>query len=177
MILQYSNTYAILLLIVLISLFYRNEKDSMKKWLPYVEAEIFIAGILWRGSRSVFVLFGIALIILLTKKRKQLQWKWILVLCICMVAIACVLIFGLNYDISRLAKLTASSSTLNGRFLYWRDALGQLGHHPAGMGYMGYYFMQPQFQNGNYTIKYVHNDILQFGLDGGCEMTPTSAGW
>ena len=168
-VLQYSNTYAILLLILLIGLFYRkqNPERSVPKWPSYVEAGIFIAGILWCGSRSVFVLLVFALLILLVRKRKQLQWKWILVLCICIVAAACVLVFAWNYDISRLAKLTASSSTLNGRFLYWRDALVQLVHHPAGMGYMGYYFMQPQFQTGNYTIKYVHNDILQFGLDGG----------
>lgn len=168
-VLQYSNTYAILLLILLIGLFYRKQAQdrSVPKWLSYVEAGIFIAGILWCGSRSVFVLLAIALIILLIKKRKQIQWKWILVLCICIVGVACISIFALNYDISRLAKLTLSSSTLNGRILYWRDALVQLVHHPAGLGYMGYYFMQPQFQTGNYTIKYVHNDILQFGLDGG----------
>lgn len=168
-VLQYSNTYAILLLILLIGLFYRKQKQNSKvpKWLSYVEAGIFIAGILWCGSRSAFVLLVIALLLLLVKKRKQIQWKWMLLPGICIVGAACISIFVLDYDIARLADLTLSSSTLNGRILYWRDALVQLGHHPAGLGYMGYYFMQPQFQTGNYTVKYVHNDILQFGLDGG----------
>lgn len=32
---------------------------------------------------------------------------------------------------------------------------------------MGYYFLQPQFQTGNYVTRFVHNDILQLGLDAG----------
>lgn len=164
-VLQYSNTYAMLLLILLISLFY--QKRNVRKWMEYVEAGIFVAGIIWCGSRSVFVLTILALLILLIKKRKQLQWKWILLLAVCIAGIVCVSALLVRYDLGRFRNLTLSSSTLNGRILYWRDAVLQLVRHPAGLGYMGYYFMQPQFQTGNYTVMYVHNDILQFGLDGG----------
>ena len=38
---------------------------------------------------------------------------------------------------------------------------------PAGLGYMGYYFLQPSVQSAAYTTKFVHNDFLQIGLDGG----------
>ena len=164
-VLQYSNTYAMLLLLCVIALFYQRKRTW--KWLPYVEAGMFTVGILWSGSRSVFVLYAVAVLILLIRKRNQISWKWLLPLVICIVGAACILTLVLHFDISRLLKLTMSSSTLNGRFLYWRDALIQLGHHPAGLGYMGYYYLQPQFQTGNYVVRYVHNDILQFGLDGG----------
>ena len=164
-VLQYSNTYAMLLLIALINLFY--QKRTAKKWITYVEAGIFAAGIMWCGSRSVFVLSVPVLLILLIRKRKQIQWKWMVVIVLCVAGVVGVSAFLAENDLSRLWKLTLSSSTLNGRILYWRDALLQLVRHPAGVGYNGYYFLQPQFQTGNYTTKFVHNDILQFGLDGG----------
>jgi hypothetical protein len=33
------------------------------------------------------------------------------------------------------------------------------------MGYLGYYYMENQVQTGVYTVRYVHNDLLQIGLD------------
>ena len=70
-------------------------------------------------------------------------------------------------DVGRLGELTLSSSTLNGRFLYWQDAVPQIFSHPLGLGYMSYYYLQPQFQTGKYVVRFVHNDILQMGLDAG----------
>lgn len=32
---------------------------------------------------------------------------------------------------------------------------------------MSYYYLQPQFQTGKYVVRFVHNDILQMGLDAG----------
>ena len=74
---------------------------------------------------------------------------------------------GLGLDVQRLLRLTLNSSTLNGRILYWYDAVKMIVKNPLGLGYMGYFFMQPQFQTGNYVTKYVHNDILQLVLDAG----------
>lgn len=165
-ILQYSNTYAMLLLILLIGLFY-EKRETWKGLLSYIEAGIFIAGIIWCQSRSVLVLFAAAILFLLVKKRKQIQWKWVAVLCICLGVLVGISVLVMDYDLSRLLKFTLSSSTFNGRLLYAGDAGKQLISHPAGLGYMGYYFAQPQFQTGNYITKYVHNDILQLGLDGG----------
>ena len=39
--------------------------------------------------------------------------------------------------------------------------------HPFGLGYMGYSFIYPQMQTADYSVKFVHNDILQQGLDTG----------
>lgn len=82
-------------------------------------------------------------------------------------AVLIILQLLMNLDITRLLKMTINSSTLNGRILYWYDGIRQLLKNPFGLGYMGYFFKQPEFQTGNYVIRYVHNDFLQMGLDNG----------
>lgn len=164
-VLQYSNTYACLLLLFLIVLIFHRKGN----WtvISYIQATVFCVGIIWSGSRSVFVLLVIALVALLLYFRRDVQWKAVGIIGVILIAAVIVSVTLLKLDIAHLFKLSLSSSTLNGRILYWRDGSEQLLRHPQGLGYMGYYFWQPQFQTGNYITKYVHNDILQFGLDSG----------
>lgn len=51
--------------------------------------------------------------------------------------------------------------------LYWQDAMNLIVRHPMGVGYMNYYFIQPQIQTGYYFTKTVHNDLLQCVMDNG----------
>ncbi len=157
---QYSNTYALFLLIGIIVLLYAEQWQ----WKEKIEIIVLTAGIIFTGSRSVTVLsivtIGIHLIWKHNGKRFLLIGAAVLV-----AVMVSVLVLGL--DIGRLLKLTQDSSTLNGRFLYWQDALPLLWKHPFGLGYMGYYFLQSQIQTGNYVTKFVHNDFLQIGLDAG----------
>lgn len=69
--------------------------------------------------------------------------------------------------LGRLLQLSANESTFVGRLLYWRDALPLVVSHPLGMGYLGYYYMQQSIQTGLYSVRYVHNDLLQILLDTG----------
>lgn len=160
-VMQYSNTYAMLLLIAFIVLVYREEK----KKTAYATGITLIAGILFCGSRSVFMLLIIVLLMLLIKRKIPSKYLFIGVIAIAGFVIVLQLLMKL--DIQRLLKITVNSSTLNGRILYWYDGIIQLLKNPFGLGYMGYFFKQPQFQTGNYTTKYVHNDFLQMGLDYG----------
>lgn len=164
-VLQYSNTYACLLLLTLIALIFQRQG----KWtiVGYIQAAVLCVGIIWCGSRSIFILFIISLIVLFIYFFKKIQWKMFGIIAAIVAAGLVFSLFISGLNVSHLFQLTLSSSTLNGRILYWRDAWEQLVHHPQGLGYMGYYFFQPQFQTGNYVTKFVHNDILQFGLDGG----------
>lgn len=157
---QYSNTYALFLLIGIIVLLYAEQWQLKEK----IEIIVLIAGIIFTGSRSVTVLSAVIIGIHLIWKhnRKRLL---IIGLAVFVAIMASMLIMEL--DIGRLLKLTLDSSTLNGRFLYWQDAIPLLWKHPFGLGYMGYYFLQPQIQTGNYVTKFVHNDFLQIGLDAG----------
>ena len=164
---QYSNAYAVFLLISLVILFYHDKRTN----LEYIKAGILMAGIIFCGSRSVLVLTVITILYLLVSERmNRKRWLWLLggtlLFCVCVQAV-----MGLN--LGRLGEITLGSSTLNGRFLYWQDSLPVIAANPLGLGYMGYYFQQPQFQTGNYVTRFVHNDILQMGLDVG--MIPMAA--
>lgn len=159
---QYSNTYALFLLVSVIILMF-NERRKRSDDFKLI---ILISGIVFCGSRSVMVL-AVIVIIGIVIGRKAFEFKremavMGITLLICF-AVQCVL----HLDVSRLLKLSLNSSTLNGRFLYWQDAFSVLLKNPLGIGYMGYYYLQPQFQTGNYITMFVHNDILQFGLDAG----------
>ena len=66
---------------------------------------------------------------------------------------------------SRILKINFGASTFIGRFLYFKDAAPMILRHPFGIGYLGYFYTQTTFQTGVYSVKYIHNDILQFALD------------
>lgn len=164
---QYSNTYALFLLVAIVLIFYQEEQRYGKygTYIKCIDLGILISGIVFCGSRSVMVLSVLLIIILIITEHGNRK-LWISSLGIT-IGLTCVIQMIFHLDIQRLLKITLNSSTLNGRFLYWQDALKVLCKNPLGLGYMGYYFLQPQFQTGDYVTKFVHNDILQFGLDAG----------
>lgn len=162
---QYSNTYAVLCLICIIIVL----ADKKINWINISISIILILGILYSGSRTVFVLMGITIIVLFFRmKDKKIK---------CFLAIAsigAISIFVLyaiimdNIDIvSRFLKISLGESTFVGRLLYWHDALPQIVRHPFGTGYMGYFFSQAAFKTGVYSVRFVHNDFLQLLLDVG----------
>lgn len=157
---QYSNTYALFLLIGLIVLLH----VEMWRLKEKIEMAVLILGIIFSGSRSVVILGAVVLLLILIRKRSYKRMLFILP-----IMVVAIIIGGLflDLDITRFLKMTVNSSTLNGRFLYWYDAIPVLWKHPFGLGYMGYYFLQPQIQSGNYVTKFVHNDFWQLGLDAG----------
>lgn len=158
---QYSNTYALFLLIGIVITVFREKKSR----LDYLMTGVLSAGIVLCGSRSVLVLF--ALVLLLIFIRRKLERKWIVLITGIVICVCLVLQLILQLDLERLFQMTLDSSTLNGRLLYWTDAVPVILEHPLGLGYMGYYFLQPQFQTGVYVTRFVHNDLLQWGLDAG----------
>ncbi len=164
---QYSNTYALLLLAVLLLLLCGREEWGKK---DYLTAGILICGIVFCGSRSVMVLAIVFMAVcMVCRKREWRSWNWRRILPFLILVIAALVLMQMIFrlDVGRLGELTLSSSTLNGRFLYWQDAVPQIFSHPLGLGYMSYYYLQPQFQTGKYVVRFVHNDILQMGLDAG----------
>lgn len=158
---QYSNTYALFLLIGIVITAFREKKGGV----DYLTMGILSAGIVICGSRSVLVLYVLVLgFLFISRKaeRKMIVLITSIVICVCLIL---QMIFQL--DLERLLQITLDSSTLNGRLLYWTDAVPVILEHPLGLGYMGYYFLQPQFQTGVYVTRFVHNDLLQWGLDAG----------
>lgn len=158
---QYSNTYALFLLVGIIILMY--QKTWNRKYVT--ETIILVIGILYTGSRTVLVLTVCVIVFCMIQGKMNRQAGFAMLIGVGIAVIAVLFVYQLN--IGRLWKITLDSSTLNGRLLYYKDAVSVIMKHPLGLGYMGYYYLQPQFQTGRYVTRFVHNEILQYGLDAG----------
>ena len=185
---QYANTNALFLavcIIILLKGITENEtakkvesagksKAAQKlKKSDIVKLVILMAGLLATGTRSVLLL--LLCFFIYRAVRNRAAAKTALILAGVIVAVSA-LSFGasalvgsdaLLQNAGRLATIFKYNSTLYGRLLYWRDAVLYLLKHPWGLGYLGYYDAQGLFQTGNYTTMFVHNDLLQLGVDFG----------
>lgn len=158
---QYPNTFAAFLLVCQLMILKKQDK---KIW-DYVLLAVLIAGLLYTGSRTVFVLAIVsnaALLLSMTRKKVRL-------ISLAVMGGICVLglLLALNPQsvLHRYLSISLTESTFAGRVLYWMDALPLLLKYPFGMGYMGYYYIQQSVQTGVYSVVYVHNDFLQLLLD------------
>lgn len=162
---QYSNTFAFYLLLGCVVLLSVN--TTFDKRFQIGGTAILLAGILLTGSRSVFVLtvltFGY---FILRQKERRIP---LLILSGSLIISAVIFAFATGHveNISRFLTINMGESTFLGRVLYWKDGIGQILQHPFGLGYMGYFYTQPSFQTGVYTVRYIHNDFLQLALDAG----------
>lgn len=162
---QYSNTFALFLLIGITVLMYSEEKIKLK----LLQIFILLAGILLTGSRTVFLLTILVYITyLFTKKEKQEKIKAFSILGIVIILSIIVVAITKNFTtIGRFLTISLNSSTLWGRIIYYKDALILLKNNILGYGYMGYSYLYPTVQTANYAVKFVHNDFLQLALDYG----------
>lgn len=160
---QYPNTFAVLLLVCELWLL----KKTGKKIVDYVVLLILVAGFLYTGSRTAFlvaILANVALLLTMTRKKVRI---------ISLSALGGVCVIGLLLALNpesvlhRYLNISLTESTFVGRLLYWVDALPLLLKYPFGMGYMGYYYIQQSIQTGVYSVAYIHNDFLQLALDAG----------
>ncbi len=158
---QYPNTFALFLLIGCVVLYMHRDF--------YTNSNIFLLilliGIILTGSRAIYILTAIMLIYVMKNNPKYI--KKILIFVTTLILIVA-LINLLKIDIKVLKRLTQfsfSSSTLLGRMLYYKDGIKVLLSRPLGLGYLGYYFLEPSIQTGVYSIRFIHNDLLQIALD------------
>ncbi|MDO4287290.1 MAG: O-antigen ligase family protein [Eubacteriales bacterium] len=161
---QYPNAWALYLLAALIIVSYMpKQRFSVIK--PFL-AVILCAGIILSGSRTVFVLTAVAVVLRAAAFVNNKQRAGLL--SGLGVAIAVVLVAAWilpDTMVGRYLRISLSSSTLLGRLLYYQDALPVILRHPFGLGYLGYYYSQGSFQHGVYSAMYVHNELLQLFLD------------
>ena len=160
---QYPNTFALVLLVCLIVTATKKKLDKF----DYVCFPIFIAGIVLSGSRAVFVLMIIAVIVLIfTSGSKKIKLTLLAVTGAAILIAAVYTIATGNLDsIGRFLSISFKRSTFQGRLLYYTDSLPVVLRNPFGTGYLGFYYLQQSFQTGLYSVRYVHNDILQLALD------------
>lgn len=158
---QYPNTFALFLLIGYVVLYMHRDFYTNSN----VFLLILLIGIILTGSRAIYILTAIMLIYVMKNNPKYI--KKILIFVTTLILIVA-LINLLKIDIKVLKRLTQfsfSSSTLLGRMLYYKDGIKVLLSRPLGLGYLGYYFLEPSIQTGVYSIRFIHNDLLQIALD------------
>lgn len=161
---QYPNTFAVFLLTCELLLL-KKEKRTVT---DYITAAVLILGLLFTGSRTVFVLFILSncIIIFVTVSGKGRK-LFLMILGGAAVLLGIVLLADPTSVLHRYLTISWKESTFVGRILYMVDALPLLLKYPFGMGYMGYYYIQNSIQTGVYTVSCVHNDFLQIFLDVG----------
>lgn len=154
---QYPNTFALFLLVSELLVL---AKEKINK-TDIVIALILIVGIVFTGSRTVFVLLVLSnfVIVMFSKSRTV---KVVLLVTFLLVVLG--LISGTEL-FDRFLAYSLSESTFVGRLLYFQDALPLIAKHPLGLGYMGYYYIQQSVQTGVYSVMFIHNDFLQIILD------------
>ena len=161
--LQYPNTFALILLVSELLLI---NKEKISK-ADMAVCAILIAGVVLSGSRTVFVLMVVAnavMLIVLGRRKKSFK-AIVIILGIMVLLFTAVGMLGGSYLTERLMQISASESTFTGRLLYFQDALPVIVQNPLGTGYMGHYYMQQTIQTGLYSVRYIHNDLLQLMLD------------
>ncbi len=161
---QYANVFALFCLLGIIVMG-EGKFQIVKGNLKIAHIISLMLGIFLSGSRTVFLLLFAICVIQGIRSRKT--GKTYLILFGIMLLLAAIYVLA-SKDLQNVGRfLTASftSSTFLGRILYVKDGLQILCHHPFGLGYMGYYFLEPIYQTGVYTIRFVHNDVLQLALD------------
>ena len=157
----YANTMALFLIlgIVIEEHYGRRERRAMQL--------ILALGLLATGSRTAFVIFCGYLVWCFIKGREKNRYFLFAFLgmagVIGLIGLAC----GNTSDMGRFLKIGLNASTLQGRFLYWEDAARMLAKRSAGLGYMGYFYFQQAHQTGVYSVRFVHNEWLQWLLDYG----------
>lgn len=159
----YANTMALFLLLGIIILEHTVRWGRGRRLVQLVLA----LGVLMTGSRTAFVILCGYLIGRFIKYRGKN--KLILIAFSGMVSLVggISVAVGKPYAMGRFLELSINASTLQGRLLYWEDAVRMLLKHPAGLGYMGYFYVQQAEQTGVYSVRFVHNDWLQWMLDYG----------
>lgn len=158
---QYPNAFALFLLLGLIVLSYQRPR-----WKNIVSFLILFSGLLFTGSRTVYLLtLAVALIRICTLSGIKQR-----MIAIGAIGAAAALSFVValllpESPVSRLLAISLESSTFLGRFLYFKDAIQEILRHPFGLGFLGYYYHQGSFQTGVYSVMFVHNEFLQLLLD------------
>lgn len=158
---QYANTMALFLLIGIISAEHLWGKGKRIVQL------VLTAGILGTGSRTAFVLLCCYLIYAFFRYKGKNKHVLLIFLSITGLIWIITALGGNLHSISRFLRLSFHASTLQGRLLYWEDAIRMLSKRPLGMGYMGYFYLQQAEQTGVYSVRFVHNEWIQWILDYG----------
>lgn len=160
---EYPNTFALLLLVAELLTFDLNTNKYLKAAL----FAVLIFGILYTGSRTVLILAVAANLVMIISKIKFSKKTAIISIIAFLAAVGLAVALALAgiSPFNRILTINFGASTFVGRLLYFKDAFPIILKHPFGLGYLGYFYTQTTFQTGVYSVKFIHNDIMQLCLD------------
>ncbi len=160
----YANTMALFLILGIALLEHRGRRGRRGRRAMQL---ILSMGLLATGSRTGFVILCGYLLWNLIRYRGRNKMMVFAFLGVAGLIGVISFAGGNLYAMGRFLKISVNASTLQGRFLYWEDAVRMLVKRPAGLGYMGYFYFQQAEQTGVYSVRFVHNEWLQWVLDYG----------
>lgn len=162
---QYPNTYAVYLLFATVLVLFGPPLCLGR--LPWLT--VFTLGILLSGSRAVFVLLlAVFLLFFLREKSPGPRKNILLFTLLAILGSVCYALLSGNRDgIGRFLTFSFRESEFLGRLLYARDVIPVILRNPLGLGYTGYRSLQGSFQTGVYSVRHVHNELLQLLADVG----------
>ncbi len=165
---QYSNSFALFLILALHILLYSGCKYR------YYLAFILIFTVFFTKSIAgiVFLLAYIFMYIFFYLLRGKRLYRFIFLSVVVLITLGICSYFELHKMLISNAGLFALfdflPSSFKTRFLYYKDAIAMIKARPFGWGYYGYYFAQHYFQSGyDYNVRFVHSSVLQLLLDVG----------
>lgn len=165
---EYCNVYALYLVIAFFLWLHQwKDKDIKKDYFYDIQGPLLVIGILWTGSRTVFLVFLLGIFLFGLQQKKARRPLLIITAGAIVLAAIVYAIAGANSGIGRIATIFTSHRSLLERFVFWRDGLSVLLAHPLGLGYKGFTMVENTIQTGQYAVQYVHNDWLQIALDHG----------
>ena len=163
----YANVYALFMLLGIAVLFERMKRQQMGREI--ITLSVLAIGLWYSGSRYTWILMLLLLVVQAIQKKKARIWILVIIGVLIVATVSAGTIFHQSEAMGRF--FSTNLSTFYGRLLYWRDGCLLLAKHPFGMGYLGFFYEQTVVQTGVYSVRYVHNDLLQWCLDIGCLQT------
>ena len=163
----YANTCALFLFLSLAIRIGKMEQQNIKGigTKDIVMLLCLLSGILMTGCRSILLLMIPWAIYKCIRNKRLLKYMLPAGAAIAAVAAIYAFVSDNEQNIGRIFTLSTHQSTIFGRILYIKDGIRLLPLFPFGLGFGGYYEVQPVYQNGLYNTRFVHNDYLQSCLD------------
>ncbi len=159
---QYPNTFALFLLVAELLLL---GKENFR-WYDFFVLASLLGGLLYSGSRTVFVLAVVAnLAAAFFVRNRKVRFGILGMIGGATLLVALTVLLRGADVLERLSTISLESSTFLGRFLYFQDAMPLILKHPFGMGYWAYSSIQQEIQSGLYSVAFMHNDFLHMMLE------------
>lgn len=161
---QYANSYGAFLcgLFVIWIVPIKTMPIPFKK-IRSIAIPLILVAIALTQSRGVYLIAFCLVVIHILMVRKNIVSIGVGIL----LGWLCLMVLGVG-DVGRGAHIHSNHSEWLSRIVYYIDGIKMLRDHPLGIGHLGFYYLQGQYQTAAlYQVRYMHQSLLQILLDTG----------